>query len=29
MDVWAGGHNELPPEAVELAVAFFRRTLAS
>jgi dienelactone hydrolase len=28
MDVWAGTHEELPPEAVELAVAFFRRTLA-
>jgi len=27
MDVWAGTHAELPPEAVELAVAFFRRTL--
>jgi dienelactone hydrolase len=29
MDVWTGTHEELPPEAVELAVAFFRRTLAS
>ena len=29
MDVWVGTHEELPPEAVELAVAFFRRTLAS
>jgi pimeloyl-ACP methyl ester carboxylesterase len=29
MDVWAGTHAELPPEAVELAVAFFRRTLTS
>jgi dienelactone hydrolase len=28
MDVWTGAHDELPPEAVELAVAFFRRTLA-
>jgi predicted esterase len=28
MDVWAGTHEELPPEAVELAVNFFRRTLA-
>lgn len=27
MDVWTGTHDELPPEAVELAVAFFRRTL--
>jgi hypothetical protein len=29
MDVWAGSHEELPPEAVELAVAFFQRTLSS
>jgi predicted esterase len=29
MDVWTGAHEELPPEAVELAVAFFQRTLAS
>jgi dienelactone hydrolase len=28
MDVWAGSHEELPPEAVELAVAFFQRTLS-
>jgi dienelactone hydrolase len=29
MDVWSGTHEELPPEAVELGVAFFRRALAS
>jgi dienelactone hydrolase len=29
MDVWTGAHEELPPEAVELAVTFFRRTLAA
>jgi len=29
MDVWTGTHAELPPEAVELAVTFFRRTLAA
>jgi dienelactone hydrolase len=29
MDVWTGVHDELPPEAVELAVAFFQRTLSS
>ncbi len=28
MGVWAGTHVDIPPEAVELAVAFFRRTLA-
>jgi pimeloyl-ACP methyl ester carboxylesterase len=29
MGVWSGTHAEVPPEAMELAVAFFRRTLAS
>jgi hypothetical protein len=29
MDVWTGTHAELPPEAVQLAVDFFRRTLSS
>jgi predicted esterase len=28
MGVWTGTHVELPPEAVQLAVDFFRRTLA-
>jgi len=27
MGVWAGTHVDIPPEAVELAVAFFQRTL--
>jgi dienelactone hydrolase len=28
MGVWAGTHVDIPPEAVQLAVEFFRRTLA-
>jgi pimeloyl-ACP methyl ester carboxylesterase len=28
MGVWAGTHVDIPPEAIELAVAFFQRTLA-
>jgi dienelactone hydrolase len=28
MGVWAGGHVDIPPEAVQLGVDFFRRTLA-
>jgi pimeloyl-ACP methyl ester carboxylesterase len=28
MSVWAGTHVDLPPEAIQLAVDFFRRTLA-
>ncbi|HUI47812.1 MAG TPA: hypothetical protein VL119_03880 [Acidimicrobiia bacterium] len=28
MEVWTGTHIDLPPEAIELAVGFFRRTLA-
>ncbi len=28
MAVWTGTHTDLPPEAVQLAVDFFRRTLA-
>ena len=27
MGVWAGTHVDIPPEAIELAVAFFQRTL--
>ena len=29
MGVWAGTHADIPPEAIQLAVDFFRRTLAS
>jgi pimeloyl-ACP methyl ester carboxylesterase len=29
MGVWAGTHVDIPPEAVELAVAFFQRTLGT
>ncbi|MDQ1458393.1 MAG: hypothetical protein QOH28_4013 [Actinomycetota bacterium] len=29
MGVWAGAHADIPPEAIQLAVDFFRRTLAS
>ena len=28
MGIWAGTHVDIPPEAVELAVQFFRRTLS-
>ena len=29
MGVWAGTHVDIPPEAIQLAVDFFRRTLVS
>jgi pimeloyl-ACP methyl ester carboxylesterase len=29
MGVWTGAHADIPPEAIQLAVGFFRRTLAS
>ena len=27
MGVWAGGHEDIPPEALDLANRFFARTL--
>jgi len=29
MGVWTGTHTDIPPEAIQLGVDFFRRTLAS